>query len=136
VIDRLYRASQQGAEIDLIVRNICCLRPGIEDLSERIRVRSIVGPYLEHSRIYRFGDPGKDATYLIGSADLMPRNLEERVEALVPVEDPAIRTHLDLILDLCMRDNQLSWQLNYDGTWHPARPRQPARGFASVPTAH
>jgi polyphosphate kinase len=116
-IERLYAASQQGAEIDLIVRSICRLRPGVPGLSERIRVRSIVGRFLEHSRIYRFGDRSGDATYLLGSADLMPRNLEHRVEAVVPVTVPALRQRLDTILDLCLQDTELAWELDPDGAW-------------------
>jgi polyphosphate kinase len=117
IIERLYAASQAGAEIDLIIRSICCLRPGIEGVSEGIRVRSIVGQLLEHSRIFRFGDPAGDATYLIGSADLMPRNLENRVEAMAPVDDPDLRGRLDEILDLCLRDTELAWELGPDGSW-------------------
>ncbi len=117
VITGLYQASQKGAEIDLIARSVCCLKPGIENLSERIRVRSIVGPFLEHSRIFRFGHPGEEATYLFGSGDLMPRNLENRVEAMAPVDQPELRSRLDLILDLCLQDTELAWKLGSDGSW-------------------
>jgi polyphosphate kinase len=119
VIDALYDASAAGAEIDLIVRTICCLRPGVEGLSERIRVRSIVGRFLEHSRIYRFGQDPQAGHYLIGSADLMPRNLDHRVEAVAPVEDAALRAQLDDLLDLHLRDDRLAWTLASDGTWTP-----------------
>ncbi|MGH8899619.1 MAG: polyphosphate kinase 1 [Egibacteraceae bacterium] len=122
MIRGLYRASQNGAEIDLVVRSICCLRPGIEGLSERIRVRSIVGPFLEHSRIFRFGDPGDEATYLLGSADLMSRNLENRIEAVIPVDDPTLRSRLDVILDLCLQDTELAWGLGSDGAWRRIQP--------------
>ncbi len=117
VIDALYDASQRGADIDLIVRSICCLRPGVPGLSENIRVRSVVGRFLEHSRIYRFGhDPG-DGTYLIGSADMMGRNLDRRVEAITPVEDPRLRARLDDLLDLYLRDDAYAWSLDGEGGW-------------------
>src|SRR4029450_2077704 len=87
-----------GGEIALVVRSICCLRPGIAGLSERIRVRSVLGRYLEHSRIYRFGEPGPGGEVWIGSADLMQRNLDLRVEALVRVEDPALVARIDALL--------------------------------------
>ncbi len=116
MVDALYEASQAGAEIDLIVRGICCLRPGIRGLSERITVRSLVGRYLEHSRIFRFGERG-EATHYIGSADLMQRNLDRRVEALVPVADPSLAARLDEILDVLMQDDMLSWTLGSEGTW-------------------
>jgi len=117
VIAGLYQASQKGAEIDLIIRSVCCLRPGIEGLSERIRVRSIVGSFLEHSRIFRFGHPDDGAIYLLGSGDLMPRNLDNRVEAVTPVAHPQQRSRLDRILDLCLQDTELAWELKSDGAW-------------------
>ena len=117
MIDALYAASQAGAQVDLVVRGICCLRPGVPGLSERITVRSIVGRYLEHSRIYRFGDPGDGATHYVGSADLMQRNLDRRVEAVVPVLSPPLRARLDEILDVNLRDDTLAWELQGDGTW-------------------
>ena len=120
MVDALYEASQAGAEIDLIVRGICCLRPGIPGLSERIAVRSLVGRYLEHSRIFRFGERA-EATHYIGSADLMQRNLDRRVEALVPVADPSLAARLDQVLDVLMQDDMLSWTLGADGTWTKAR---------------
>jgi polyphosphate kinase len=116
-IDALYEASQAGCEIDLVVRGICCLLPGVAGLSERIRVRSLVGRYLEHSRIFRFGTPGEDARYLIGSADLMPRNLDRRVEAVAPVSDPKLVHRLDEILDVELSDDVLAWSLNPDAVW-------------------
>ncbi|HUP76369.1 MAG TPA: polyphosphate kinase 1 [Acidimicrobiales bacterium] len=119
LIDRLYLASSAGVRIDLIARGICCLRPGVRGMSENIRVRSIVGRYLEHSRIYAFanGDgPGKPV-YLIGSADLMPRNLDRRVEVLVRVEDEELQAELQEILDVLLADDHLSWELDSAGVW-------------------
>jgi polyphosphate kinase len=119
MIDELYRASQAGVEIDLIVRGICCLRPGVPGLSDTIRVRSLVGRYLEHSRLYRFANgagPGV-ALHLIGSADLMPRNLDRRVEVLTPVVEESLQARLDEILDVELRDNVLAWTLGPDGVW-------------------
>jgi polyphosphate kinase len=118
LIDMLYDASQRGVEIDLIVRGICCLRPEVPGLSENIRVRSILGRFLEHSRVYRFGGDPETAEYLIGSADLMPRNLDHRVEALVPVTDPRLRARLAQMLELNLGDDTLAWELAADGTWH------------------
>jgi polyphosphate kinase len=115
-VDALYRASQAGVEIDLIIRGACILVPGIEGLSERIRVRSIVGEFLEHSRIWRF-ENGGDPDYYIGSADLMDRNLDRRVEAVVPVEDSEAKARLQEILDLMLADDRRSWQLQADATW-------------------
>lgn len=116
VIDALYRASQAGVKIDLIVRGICCLKPGVRDLSEGIRVRSLVGHYLEHSRIFRFGTEG-GRHVLIGSSDLMPRNLDRRVEAVVPIADPDLMKEIDQFLDLELADDTLAWELAGDGTW-------------------
>ena len=120
MIDALYEASEAGAEIDLIVRSICCLRPGVFGQSERIRVRSLVGRYLEHSRIFRFGEH-EEVMHYIGSADLMQRNLDRRVEALVPVSDPALAARLDQILDVLMQDDTLAWTLGADGVWTKIR---------------
>ena len=118
VIDALYRASAAEVSIDLIVRSICCLRPGVPGLSENIRVRSIVGRYLEHSRIFAFGDPTRGrARYMIGSADMMPRNLDKRIEALVPVEAPELQDRLQEILDIELADDVLAWQLRPEGSW-------------------
>lgn len=119
MIDALYEASQAGVEIDLVVRGICCLRPGVAGLSENIRVRSILGRFLEHSRIYRFGGGRREPRYWIGSADLMQRNLDLRVEALAPVEDPALRARVEEILSLCLDPDTRAWTLGPDGAWQP-----------------
>ncbi|RMH79770.1 MAG: RNA degradosome polyphosphate kinase [Actinomyces sp.] len=126
MIDRLYAAAAAGVEIDLVVRGICCLRPGVSGLSERIRVRSIVGRYLEHSRIYHFANGAGEgrAVTLIGSADLMTRNLDRRVEALVRVDDDALVARLLEILEVELTDDRLAWTLDGDGVW--TRRRGPA----------
>jgi len=116
-IDALYEASRAGVSVNLIVRGICCLRPGVPGLSETIRVRSIVGRYLEHSRIFRFGSPERGFQHYIGSADLMPRNLERRVEVTVPVLDPTLCARLDEILQTELEDDVLAWDLGSEGTW-------------------
>jgi len=116
VIDALYRASQAGVEIDLIVRGICCLRPGIPGVSERIRVRSIIGRFLEHSRVWHFGNAGADE-YFIGSADWMPRNFQRRVEAVAPVEAPRLQARLRSLLRICLEDNRQAWELDAAGNW-------------------
>ncbi len=117
MIDGLYEASRAGCRIDLIVRGICCLVPGVEGVSENITVRSIVGRYLEHSRVYRFGTRGSERRYYLGSADLMPRNLDRRVEALTPIEDPDLQFRLDEVLEVTLADDQLAWILESDGHW-------------------
>jgi polyphosphate kinase len=117
IIEALYAASMAGAHIDLIVRSMCSLRPGVAGMSDRIRVRSIVGRFLEHSRIFAFGDGG-DAEYYLGSSDLMPRNLDRRVEAVVPVTDPNLRERLSQILEIALADDVLAWELCHDGVWH------------------
>ena len=124
MVDALYGASQSGADIDLVIRGICCLRPGVTGLSDRIRVRSVVGRYLEHSRIFRFGRRASGYDHYIGSADLMPRNLDRRVEATAPVLDPALKRRLDQILRTLLRDDVLSWRLHADGRWTKVRERK------------
>ena len=116
IIEALYGASQAGAQIDLIVRSMCALRPGVPGMSERIRVRSIVGRFLEHSRIFAFGE-GADAEIFLGSSDLMQRNLDRRVEAVVPVGDAKLRKRLSEILETLLADDVLAWQLCPDGVW-------------------
>jgi polyphosphate kinase len=119
IMEALYRASQAGVPIDLIIRGICCLRPGVPGLSETIHVRSIVGRFLEHSRILRFGGGANGpASYYIGSADLRRRNLDRRVEAMIPVADPAAVAQLEEILQLNLADDTQSWSLDARGHWH------------------
>ncbi len=120
VIDALYTASQAGAEIDLVVRGICTLRPGVPGLSERIRVRSILGRFLEHSRIFRFGSEARGRRYFIGSVDLMRSKLEGRVELVAPVEEPALCARLEEILSLGFEDGA-AWTLDADGHWTRGR---------------
>jgi polyphosphate kinase len=121
IIDELYAASQAGATIDIAARAICMLRPGVEGMSSRIRVRSIFGRFLEHSRIYSF-EAGDDVRMLIGSADLMPRNLDRRIEVLLPVESSRTRHELNAILDSVFADNTFAWELAPDGTWSRLTP--------------
>jgi polyphosphate kinase len=104
-------------KIDLVIRGMCALRPGVPGLSDNVRVRSIVGRFLEHSRVFRFGS-GDDAEYWIGSADLMHRNLDRRVEALVRVTLPSAQDDLRHVLELSMSDETEGWDLSGDGNWH------------------
>jgi polyphosphate kinase len=120
-IRALYRASQAGVTVDLNVRGICCLRPGIEGISENIRVVSIVGRLLEHSRVYAFERHGEHSVY-IASADLMPRNLDHRVELAVPIEAAELQAELLDTLERCFADNQSSWDLDSSGAWHRRAP--------------
>jgi polyphosphate kinase len=129
IIEALYAAARAGTEIDLIVRSICRLRPGVPGLSPRIRVRSTLGRYLEHSRIFRFGHPDHTPRYFIGSADLMTRNLDRRVETLVQIDERALQERLDEILTLNLEANSLTWLLGPDGVWR----REPQTGR---PTSH
>ena len=119
MIDELYAASQAGVRIELIIRGMCCLRPGVPGMSENISVRSVLGRYLEHTRCYWFanGEGLGKPHYLIGSADLMSRNLDRRVEALVPVTDPMTRAKLDHIIEANLADTRRAWTLGSDGSW-------------------
>ena len=129
-IRALYAASQAGVEIDLIVRGICRLRPGVPGVSDHIRVRSIVGRFLEHSRIWTFAG-GRRREYYIGSADLMPRNLDLRVEVVTPVTDPDLTGRLQEILDVMLADNVQAWELSEDGSWHRRQPEEGERRVAT-----
>jgi polyphosphate kinase len=132
IVEELYRASQAGAEIDIIARSICTLRPGVPGLSETIRVRSVVGRFLEHSRVFAF-EAGDTETYLLGSADLMPRNLDHRIEVVAPIEDARAREEVSTVLDSLLADNT-AWQLSADGSWHRLSPDPgtPGRGTHQV----
>lgn len=122
MIQELYRASQAGVQVDLIIRGICCLRPGVKDISENIRVISIVGRFLEHSRIFYFRNGGKEEIYL-GSADLMPRNINRRVEVLFPVEDPHIIRYLhDEVLTIYLNDNVKARRMLANGSYERVKP--------------
>lgn len=117
IIDALYDASRTGCRIELLIRGICCLRPGVAGMSETISVRSIIGRFLEHSRIYRFGSDPSTAEYLIGSADMMPRNLDRRVEALAPIA-AGLKPRLAEVIEIELSDDVLAWELGPEGTWH------------------
>ena len=121
IVEELYRASRAGVDIDLIVRDICRLRPGLEDVSDTISVISIVGRFLEHSRIFYFHDDGAER-YYIGSADWMERNLDNRVEAVAPIHDPALRARLREILEICLADIYDCWEMQPDGSYVQRRP--------------
>ena len=123
VIQTLYEASQAGVEIDLIVRGICCLRPGLSKVSSKIRVISIIGRFLEHSRIFYFHNNGEEEMY-IGSADWMTRNLSRRVEAVTPIESPEIFSDLQEILGVMLADNRKAWELKSDGTFVQRKPKK------------
>jgi polyphosphate kinase len=130
IIDELYRASQEGAKIDVVARSICTLRPGVPDLSETIRVRSILGRFLEHSRLFIF-DAGDRSSYFLGSADLMPRNLDHRIELVAPVEDGRAQHDIVRAFDVLLADNATAWELSSDGRWMKLRPRKGDRGRAA-----
>ena len=135
MIEALYRASQAGVEIDLIVRGICCLRPGVAEVSDRIRVISIVGRFLEHSRVFYFGNGGEEE-YYFGSADWMPRNFDRRVEAVTPVEDVSMHPRLRSLLETCLEDNRQAWDLQPDGSYVQRHPNGEPEKSAQVIFLH
>jgi polyphosphate kinase len=122
MIENLYRASQAGVSIDLIIRGMCCLRPGVPGVSENIRVISIIGRFLEHSRIYYFNNGG-DPKIFLGSADWMARNLDRRVEVITPIEDLEISNDLQEILGIMLADNRQAWDMQSDGSYKQRRPQ-------------
>ncbi|MEP6572559.1 MAG: polyphosphate kinase 1 [Gemmatimonadota bacterium] len=122
IIFALYEASQAGVTVDLIIRGICCLRPGLPGISERVRVISIIGRFLEHSRAFYFLNGGAEEVY-IGSADWMPRNLDRRIEAVAPIEDPLHRASIRELLELMWRDNRQAWELQADGSYLQRSPQ-------------
>jgi polyphosphate kinase len=130
LIQELYEASRAGVRVHLIIRGICCLRPGVPGVSEQIRVISIVGRFLEHSRAFWFHNGGADEVY-IGSADWMPRNLDRRVEAVVPIEDPQHRRTMREVLELMWEDNRQAWELLPDGTYRQRQPPSAAEERAT-----
>ncbi|MDR9404866.1 MAG: polyphosphate kinase 1, partial [Halothece sp. Uz-M2-17] len=123
IIQTLYEASQAGVEIDLIIRGICCLRPGLKGISDNIRVVSVIGRFLEHSRIFYFYNQGEEEIY-IGSADWMQRNLDRRIEAVVPIDDRRIFQELKEILELMLSDNRQAWELQPDGHYVQRQPEE------------
>ncbi|GAC1655017.1 MAG: RNA degradosome polyphosphate kinase [Candidatus Dormibacteraceae bacterium] len=124
IIDALYEASQKGCRIDLVVRGICCLRPDVKGLSKGIRVRSLVGRFLEHSRVFIFGSADRGVDCYLGSADMMERNLDRRVEAVVPILDPALCDRVQKIIEAALIDDTLAWELRPDGTWTKVETRK------------
>jgi polyphosphate kinase len=126
VIEALYDASSAGAEVEIVCRSICSLRPGVKGLSEKITVRSVVGRFLEHSRVFVL-EAGDKTTCLMGSSDLMPRNLDHRLEVVVPVDDVRARQRVNAMFDALRSDNTNSWELHGDGSWKRLRPKKDDR---------
>jgi polyphosphate kinase len=126
IIDELYAASEAGARIELLVRGVCSLRPGVPGLSDGIRVRSVLGRFLEHSRLFHF-ESGDSSRFYMGSADLMPRNLDHRVEVVAPIEDIGAQNELAATIDSLLADTASSWELDHAGVWHRIRPKKEDR---------
>ncbi len=126
IIDELYRASEAGARIELLIRGVCSLRPGVPGMSDGIRVRSVLGRFLEHSRLFNF-EAGDTSRYYLGSADLMPRNLDHRVEVLVPIEDIGAQSEIASTMDALFSDTASSWELDESGVWHRIAPKKEDR---------
>jgi polyphosphate kinase len=126
IIDELYAASEAGARIDLLVRGLCSLRPGVPGMSDGIRVRSVLGRFLEHSRLFHF-EAGDRSRFYLGSADLMPRNLDHRIEVVCPIEDIGAQSELAATMDSLLADTASSWELDHDGVWHRIRPKKEDR---------
>src|SRR6266516_2228280 len=126
IIDELYKASMKGVQVQILARSICTLRPGVEGLSDNIRVVSVLGRFLEHSRVFVF-EAGDVASYYLGSADLMPRNLDYRIEAVVPIEDPRAQQELTRALDTMVSSNVHAWELKADGEWQRIRAKKGER---------
>jgi polyphosphate kinase len=133
IIEELYRASNAGAKIDVFARSISMLRPGVPGLSENIRVRSIVGRFLEHSRVFIF-HAGEESHYLMGSADLMPRNLDHRIEIVTPIEQPRAQAELNTVFDALLADNVHAWELEPDDRWRRLRPEKGERKVVAQTT--
>ena len=132
VIQTLYEASNAGVRIDLIVRGICCLRPGIPGVSDNIRVISVIGRFLEHSRAFCFQNDGADEVW-VGSADWMPRNFDRRIEVTIPIENPEHRGTIRRLLELMLEDNRQAWDLQPDGSYLQRQPgAEPERGTHRV----
>jgi polyphosphate kinase len=130
LIEEFYAASSHGAQIELVVRGICSLRPGVEGLSENIRVRSVLGRFLEHSRVFLF-EHGDERTCFLGSPDLMPRNLDHRVEILAPIVDGRLQAEVDRVFETLLADNVTAWELHGDGVWRRIRPKKGERERAT-----
>jgi polyphosphate kinase len=126
IVEELYKASQAGVHVDIVVRAICALVPGVPGLSENIRVRSVLGRFLEHSRLFCF-ESGDHKSYLLGSADLMSRNLDHRIEVVVPVEDVQVRNEIEGIFKALLADNSQAWELDAEGAWTRVTPKKSER---------